>query len=176
MAETVGLVASIIQIAGAGTALSNYLYNFVSSASRADQEISDIAGDVEITANALDSVGRVFENEDAQCIASKKAIQDANNLIKRCEAVFQEIRDVVDKGTKAGPDGKKSKSLVAKLKWPMKEQRVQLLRGRLESLKNSLILLFNVLQLANGQAKGLVLHFIGRLATNWFKKAGYNCP
>lgn len=41
---------------------------------------------------------------------------------------------------------------------PMKEPRIQLLRGRLESLKNDLILLFHVLQLANSQAKGFEYH------------------
>lgn len=158
MAEVIGLAASIIQIAGAGAKLSTTLYKFVDSATRADQEINDIAGDVEITANALDSVGRVFENEEAHSIISKKAIQDANNLIKRCEVVFQEINEVIEKRRKPGKDGKQGLSVRGKFSWPMKEQRIQILRGRLESLKNSLILLFHVLQLANAQAKGFVMN------------------
>jgi hypothetical protein len=157
MAELVGLAASIIQIAGVGVKLSTTLYNFVGSATRADQEITDIAGDVEITANALDSVGKVFEDEDAPSVVSKKAIEHANSLIKRCEAVFREIHEVIDKRRKISKDGKKSLSALGKLSWPMKEQKIELLRRRLESLKNSLILLFHVLQLANGQARGFVL-------------------
>ena len=160
MAELVGLAASIIQIAGAGVKLSTTLYNFVGSATRADQEIIDIAGDVEITANALDSVGKVFEDEDAPSLVSKKAIEHATNLIKRCEAVFGEIHEVIDKRRKISKDGKKSLSAFGKLSWPMKEQKIELLRRRLESLKNSLILLFHVLQLANGQARGFVLRSI----------------
>jgi hypothetical protein len=110
MAELVGLTASILQIARAGVKLSTTLYNFVDSATRADQEITDIADDVEITANALDSVGKVFEDEDAPSVVSKKAIEHANNLIKRCEAVFGEIYEVVDKRRKVSKDGKKSLS------------------------------------------------------------------
>jgi hypothetical protein len=154
MAEVVGLVASIVQIAGAGCKLSASLYNFTTSAVRADQDITDIAGDVELTSNALESVGKVFETEEAKSVVSKKAIQDANNLIKRCEAVFKDISELVDKRRKVCKDGKKSLSMMGKLSWPMKEQRVELHRRRLDSLKNSLVLLLHVLQLAQGQARG----------------------
>ncbi|KAF2265007.1 hypothetical protein CC78DRAFT_543564 [Lojkania enalia] len=154
MAELLGLAASIIQIAGFGAEVSTTLYNYIGSATRADQEIGDIAEDVQLTANALDSVGRIFETEDAKHVVSKKAIEDANNLIKRCEAVFGEIHGVINKRRKVGRDGKRSLSALGKFAWPLKEQRVELLRRRLESLKNSLILLFHVLQFANGQARG----------------------
>jgi hypothetical protein len=154
MAEVVGLVASIIQIAGAGAKLSSALYHFTTSAVRADQDITDIASDVELTSNALESVGQVFETEDAKSIVSKKAIQDANSIIKRCEAVFTDISELVEKRRKTSKDGKKNVSVMGKLSWPMKEQRVELHRRRLESLKNSLVLLLHVLQLAQGQAHG----------------------
>jgi hypothetical protein len=154
MAEIVGLTASIIQIAGAGVELSRALYSFVGSAARADNEITDIAGDVELTANALDNVGKIFQIEDVKMIVSKKAVQDANTLIMRCKDVFDEISTIIDKRRKVCKDGKKSLSIMGKLAWPLKEQRVDLLQRRLESLKNSLMLLLHVLQLAQGQAKG----------------------
>lgn len=154
MAEVIGLVASIVQIAGAGAKLSSTLYHFTASAVRADQDINDIAGDVELTSNALESVGKVFETEDAKSVVSKKAIQDANNIIKRCEAVFNDITELVEKRRNPSKDGKKSLSVMGKFSWPLKEQRVELHRRRLESLKNSLVLLLHVLQLAQGQARG----------------------
>ncbi|KAI4633926.1 uncharacterized protein J4E87_001093 [Alternaria ethzedia] len=154
MAEVIGLAASIIQIAGAGAKLSVALYNFTNSAARADQDVKDIADDVELTSNALESVGRVFESEEAGSIVSKKAIQDANNIIKKCQSVFDEVSEIVEKRRKTAKDGKKSLSVMGKLTWPMKEQRVELNRRRLESLKNSLVLLLHVLQLAQGQARG----------------------
>ncbi|KAH6840251.1 hypothetical protein B0T12DRAFT_45300 [Alternaria alternata] len=154
MAEVVGLAASIIQIAGAGAKLSVTLYNFTSSAARADQDIKDIADDVELTSNALESVGKVFESEDAKSIISTKAVQDAHNIIKKCQGVFDELSEMVGKRRKTGKDGKKTLSMMGKLAWPMKEQRVELHRKRLESLKNSLVLLLHVLQLAQGQSRG----------------------
>ncbi|KAI4710334.1 hypothetical protein J4E89_004787 [Alternaria sp. Ai002NY15] len=134
MAEVVGLAASIIQIAGAGAKLSVALYNFTNSAARADQDVKDIADDVELTSNALESVGRVFESEEAGSIVSKKAIQDANNIIKKCQSVFHEVSEMVEKRRKTAKDGKKSLSVMGKLAWPMKEQRVELNRRRLESV------------------------------------------
>ncbi|CAN9147991.1 unnamed protein product [Alternaria alternata] len=154
MAEVVGLAASIIQIAGAGAKLSVTLYNFTSSAARADQDIRDIADDVELTSNALESVGKLFESEDAKSIISTKAVQDAHNIIKKCQGVFDELSEMVEKRRKTGKDGKKTLSMMGKLAWPMKEQRVELHRKRLESLKNSLVLLLHVLQLAQGQSRG----------------------
>lgn len=152
MAEVVGLVASIVQIAGAGTKLSSALYHFTTSAVRAEQDVADIASDIELTSNALTSVGRVFETEDTRSVISEKAITDANNLIKRCEMVFKDIAEVVEKSRTVSKDGKKNLSAIGKLAWPMREQRVELYRRRLESLKNSLTLLLHVLQLAQKQA------------------------
>ena len=153
MAEVIGLAASLIQIAGAGVQLSTSLYNFVGSANRADSDIADIADDVQLTATTLDSVGKVFEREGGTCVVSRKAVQDAESLIKRCEAVFAEIQQMIEKRRRTGKDGKKLSTL-GKFSWPMKEPRVELLRKRLESLKTSLQLLLQVILLANGQAKG----------------------
>jgi hypothetical protein len=80
----------------------------------------------------------------------KKAVQDANNLIVRCKDVFNEISIVIDKRRKVCKNGKKSLNIMGKIAWPLKEQRVDLLQRRLESLKNSLVLLLYVLQLAQG--------------------------
>ncbi|KAI4932125.1 uncharacterized protein J4E92_004024 [Alternaria infectoria] len=115
MAEVIGLAASIIQIAGAGAKLSVALYNFTNSAARADQDVKDIADDVELTSNALESVGRVFESEEAGSIVSKKAIQDANNIIKKCQSVFDEVSEIVEKRRKTAKDGKKSLSVMGVL-------------------------------------------------------------
>ena len=160
MAEVVGLAASIIQIAGAGVKLSTALYTYVGSAARADQDISDIAGDVALTSNVLDCVGTVFKEDDSKSVISKRAVEDASGIIKRCEAVFEEINQLVEKRRKTSKDGKKTTSTFGKLMWPMKEQRVELLRRRLDSLKTSLLVLLEVLRFAGERARGYVSSFI----------------
>jgi hypothetical protein len=154
MAEAVGLAASILQLAGAGTKLSIALYNFTNSAAHADRDVKYISDDVELTINALESVGKVFQTQNAEFIVSKKAIQDANNLIRKCEDVFKEISGIVEKRMRTDKDGKRSLSVRGILSYPMKEPRIELNRRRLESLKNSLMLLLHVLQLAQSQARG----------------------
>ncbi|KAF2622894.1 hypothetical protein BU25DRAFT_414877 [Macroventuria anomochaeta] len=158
MAEVVGLAASIIQIGGAGTKLSIELYNFISTAARADSEITNIAGDVKLTSKVLGDVGKVLVSDDAKKLVNQDAIQHAKELIRQCEEVFNELSDVVEKGRKPGTDGKSRVSFRAKMGWPMKEQRVELLRRRLETLKSSLLVLFYVLQLAHDKARGYI-HF-----------------
>jgi hypothetical protein len=153
MAEIVGLAAGIVSIARAGAKLSTTLYTFAESVSRADKDVSDIAGDVELTANALDGLGKVFGGENAESIVSQTAIQDANSLIKRCEKVFEEISAEVEK-RRVEKDGKRSLTTFGKFSWPLKEPRVEFLRRRLESLKSSLVLLLHVLQLAHSRRQG----------------------
>jgi hypothetical protein len=154
MAEILGVVASIVQIAGTAAKLSSALYNFTHSAVRADQDIIGIASDVELTSNALESVGKVFETESTKSIIAQKAIRDAKSIIKQCDTVFADISELVEKRRKLSQDGKKTLSVMGKMSWPLKEQRVELYRKRLESLKSSLVLLLHVLQLAQGQARG----------------------
>jgi hypothetical protein len=154
MAELVGLTASIVSIASAGVKLSTTLYTFAESASRADQDVTDIASDVALTANVLDSVGIVLKEDETKCLASKAALNDADNIIKRCEAVFGEIRQIIEKRTKVGKDGKKTVTTLGRLAWPLKEQKVELMKRRLDSLKLSLSLLLKVLSFAGDKARG----------------------
>ena len=156
MAEVVGLTASIIQISGAGVKLSTALYTYIGTAVRADQDISDIAGDVALTSNVLDCVGKVFKEDDSKTVISKRAIDDASSIIKRCEGVFEEIHQLIEKRRKVNKDGKKCTSTFGKLMWPLKEQRVELLRRRLDSLKTSLLVLLEVLRFAGERARGYV--------------------
>ncbi|XPS91691.1 hypothetical protein M3J09_001102 [Ascochyta lentis] len=154
MAEVLGLAASIIQLGGSGAKLSKELYVFISTAARADQDISAIARDVGTTSGVLANVGKVLETDDAIKIINQDAVEHAEDLIKQCKEVFEEILAVLEKRQKVSEDGKRRLSLMGKMYWPMKEQRVELLRRRLETLKSSLLVLFYVLQLAQNKGRG----------------------
>lgn len=77
-----GLTASIIGIASVGVKLSTALYFYTRSAARADQDIINIASNVVLTANVLDSVCKVLKEG---FIASRGVLQDTDNILKRCE-------------------------------------------------------------------------------------------
>lgn len=154
MAEIVGLAASIVQLGGAGAELSIKLYNFVNSAAKADLDIIDLAEDLDSTGSALGHIGKIPEAKDIQALASRQAIDDAAKIKKRCELVFTEVKEMIGKRRKVGKDGKETLTLAGKIGWPLKEQRVELLRRRLDSLKLSLSLLLDVLKFAQGEAQG----------------------
>ena len=154
MAEVVGLAASVFQIGGAGAKLSIELYNFISTASRADKEVTHIADDVKLTSNVLGEVGKVLASDDAKKLVNQKAVQHAKDLIKQCEEIFNELNDIIQRARRPDANGKLRISFKTKMSWPMKEQRVELLRRRLETIKSSLQVLFYVLQLAQDKARG----------------------
>ncbi|KAF1922221.1 uncharacterized protein M421DRAFT_10725 [Didymella exigua CBS 183.55] len=136
-AEVVGLAASIIQIGGSGAKLPKELYLFISTAARADHDITTIARDVDITSGVL----------------ANDAVKHARDLLGQCGEVFEEILAVVEKRRKVGKYGRKRLSLMGKMSWPMMELRVELLCRRLETLKSSLLVVFYVLQLPQSQAQ-----------------------
>ncbi|KAJ4356752.1 uncharacterized protein N0V89_004788 [Didymosphaeria variabile] len=151
MAAVAGFVASIAQIASAGIRLSSVLYDAASGDAHTQQEVADIADDVKTTAIALDGVGRII-GEDVAHDVSRTALSEAGDLAKRCEAVFGDVQEFIEKGNNPGQDEKKT----SRAHDQSKEQRTEVLRRRLDSLKHSNLLLLHVLQLANAQAKGNV--------------------
>lgn len=52
MAETLGVVASAIQVANFGVQLSSSLYSYIETVSKADRRVSDIASKVELRGEA----------------------------------------------------------------------------------------------------------------------------
>jgi hypothetical protein len=154
MADIVGLAASIVQLGGAGVELSKSLYIYVSSAVRAESEINDLAGDVKLTCSALERVGQTLQSEETSSALTQRAVNDAEEIKQRCQSVFAEISVIFEKRWKLDGNGRRKLSVLGKASWPLKEQKVELLRRRLDSLKLSLSLLLSVLQLAHEQSRG----------------------
>ncbi|KAK7192080.1 C2H2 finger domain-containing protein [Paraphaeosphaeria sporulosa] len=152
MAEIAGFLASIAQVASSGMQLSSAMYESASGAARAEQEVADIADHVKTTAIALDGVARIVAQEDGIHDVTNTALSEAGDLAKRCEAVFGDVQDLIAK--RKNPDQDESKA--SRMHEQSKEQKTELLRRRLDSLKHSILLLLHVLQLANAQAKGSI--------------------
>ncbi|KAF1973929.1 hypothetical protein BU23DRAFT_553908 [Bimuria novae-zelandiae CBS 107.79] len=152
MAEVDGLITRIAQIANAGIALSTALSDPAAGIGLAEQEIADIADDVKTAAIALDGVARLIGQGGKFNEVSDNAVSEANGLSKRCDAVFGEVQDFVDKRNELGQDGNKTSNAPE----ASQEQRVELLKRRLDHLKHSILLLLHVLRLANGQAQGTI--------------------
>jgi len=81
MAELLGLVASVIQVAGSGIQLSKTLYGYVDRVATADRRIKDIATEIEMTSIVIEELGDVFKREETASLVFKKAVKTANDTI-----------------------------------------------------------------------------------------------
>jgi flagellin-specific chaperone FliS len=135
MAE-IGLIASVIQVAGAGLKLSQTLYQYADSVASADRRIKDIAKEVELTSFVIDELGSIFKADDTSALLSKTALKTADETVKECANVFEEL----EKGLKKSAKGKMGKWLL-----PFKESKMETLRAHVDKLKSTLQLLMQVL-------------------------------
>ncbi|KAI4960058.1 hypothetical protein J4E86_001677 [Alternaria arbusti] len=136
MAEVVGLVASVVQLAGAGLKLSQTLYQYADGVASADRRIKDIANEVKLTSFVIQELGAIFERDETANLISENAVRTANETIKECFAVFTELELKINKG-KPGKMGR--------LMLPFKDNKIELLRNQIDKLKSTLELLMQVL-------------------------------
>ena len=135
MAE-IGLIASVIQVAGAGLTLSNTLYQYADSVSSADKRIRDIAQDVKLTSFVIDELGRIFKQDETAALISKNAVNTAEETVRECSNVFTEMEAALKKS---------KKNTLGRLMLPFREPKLELLRTNIDRLKSTLQLLMQVL-------------------------------
>jgi hypothetical protein len=146
MAE-LGLIASVIQVAGAGLKLSKTLYEYADTVASADDRIKKIAKDVELTSWVIDELGDIFKGESTATLLSKKAARTADETVRECYNVFTEL-DAALKKTK--------KNTLGRLMLPFRETKMDLLRSHIDKLKSTLQLLMIVLTHAHQVASQCV--------------------
>jgi hypothetical protein len=158
MAE-IGLIASVIGVAGAGLKLSITLYTFSETVATAADSIKAIAKDVSLTSAVLEELGSNLKHDEQARLYSGAALKTAQTVVVDCEAVFKQIDGALSKsmerisglssnGKRKGKGGKVVLSAMEKLKWPFLQPKMQELRANLERLKSTLVLMLNVLTYA----------------------------
>lgn len=146
MAE-VGLIASVIGIAGAGAKLTVTLYTFAETVNSADKSIRDVARDVSITSSVLSQLASIMEQDKKAKISKDDAIKTADEAVRGCSDVFTEIGTALEKSI-TNINAGKTKAALEKMKWVFNEPKMELLRSNLERMKSSLLLLLSVLSYA----------------------------
>lgn len=150
MAE-IGLVASVLQVAGAGLKLSQTLYQYADGVTTADRRIKDIAKDLQLTSFVIEELSNIFQLESSSTVLSEKAIKTAHDTVKECAHVFVEINKAITK-TK--------KNSLGKFLLPFRDPKLELLRSNIDRLKSNLQLLMQVLTHAHQIASQYVKPFI----------------
>lgn len=135
MAE-IGVVASVIQVAGAGLKLSQTLYQYADGVATADRRIKDIAKDVQLTSFIIEELANIFKLDSSSTVLSEKAIKTADDTVKECSDVFKEINKAITKT---------QKSSLGKILLPFRDPKLELLRTNIDRLKANLQLLMQVL-------------------------------
>ena len=166
--EILGIAASVIQIADAGARLSSKLFVFTRKVKNADQSISNISGEIAATGAALRQLGEALEDDKFASLRSKQSIDTTNQIVADCWKVFNDINDTIGGGQlvrqKGQHDAKDTVALAQikqpsfgfkqRLRFPYVETQINLLKTKLEGLKSSLMLMLQVLLLAEQVRNG----------------------
>lgn len=149
MAE-LAAVASIVQIADIGFRLSIKLFSFAESVASADQAIISTSKDVSLTSSVLKEVGEVLKKDQSFGTYSATAIQTAAAIVTECSEVFQAMEKVLLEKVPNINANRKEKGLrttmtLERFKWSYWQPKLQLLRGNLDRLRSTLLVMLNVI-------------------------------
>ena len=148
MAEVVGLVASVIGIAGAGVKLSRALRETVCDYSSAGIHVHDLATSITHFSHALRQIGQCLSDKNSP--HSDDALETVRGVVKHCQAIYDELNGMVTEFR----DGMRGKSIKEgelnarkRIQWIFKKSTVRYLTRRLDSEKSTLTMMLQILQL-----------------------------
>jgi hypothetical protein len=152
--ETLGIVASLIQIADAGANLSVRLFTFCRQVKTVNKSIQNISSDVSLTSTIMrqlaENLRRDEQGEERLC--SSEAFQTAQEMLNQCLYVFEEIETTikppVPKPESEGSGRWRLKSAAERAGNALLEPYFNALIGNLERLKSNMLLLLNVIMYA----------------------------
>lgn len=135
----------MIGVAGAGFRLSLILNAVGCEVAAAGIEIHTISKQVTLFSLMLKQVGQSLQAADS--VHSEEAIETSRQITDECTLVFEEIEDMLDRVQSRKADGSTTSTIQQRFKWCFKKHRVTYLLGQLESLKMSLLVMLQILQL-----------------------------
>jgi Fungal N-terminal domain of STAND proteins len=151
--EIISIAASVLQLADLGGRLSVKLFTFSRKIKNADKSIASISAEIAQTGSILQQLGNELQKDDQLRLCSAEAVATAKALVEECYKVFDELNESLESKS---PKNKVVAAWKQRLKFPLIEPQVDLLRTNLERLKSSLLVMLNVLifaeQLRNQEA------------------------
>ncbi|KAJ5122011.1 hypothetical protein N7526_008948 [Penicillium atrosanguineum] len=148
MFKAQGSDASLVGIGDAGIRLSLVLNAAACQLAQYGIEIHSIARGITLFALALKNLGRALQSTDLEY--SPEATDKAREIASQGQMAFVEIERMLDKlQSNDADDDFKHIPMQERLKWCFRRQYVTYLLAQLESLKLSLIVMLQVLQLGN---------------------------
>ena len=142
---------AIVAIASSGFRLSLVLNAVGTGMANPDCDIHNIAKHISLFALMLKQTAGALQ--EGRPVVSQTAIDVATEISQYGQLVFNEIKSMTD--LSQGRDEKgilRSITIAEKNKWAFKKYKVQYLLGQLESLKLSLAIILQVVQMGQGLA------------------------
>ncbi|EXJ76837.1 hypothetical protein A1O3_10482 [Capronia epimyces CBS 606.96] len=142
----IGPIASIIGVAGAGFRLS-FILNAVSCEvpEYGLGLVHSISKSVTLFSMILKQTGTALQAADS--VHSNEAVQTAKSIAEESTRVFDEINDMLDRLRTKQISGDISPTIQQRFRWCFRHHRVTYLLAQLESLKLSLFLMLQVIEL-----------------------------
>lgn len=139
-------IATIIGVAGAGFRLSLILNAVGVKMMSVNREIQAIAKEISLSSLMLKQVGLAVTTPGIS--ASRSAIETAKGIAMQNQTIFNEIKDMAEMSQQRDENGHiRSITVASKAQSWFRKQRVQYLLGQLVSLKLSLSIMLQILQL-----------------------------
>lgn len=160
MADPFTIAVSVAGLAGFGVQLVQVLNQYAGSATDSKGRIRAVSNDIKLTIEVLNVFKHNMELEAHRQCMSDGAGSLAMEAIQMCEDIFRKIEKLLHgAGGKPGvtnSTGNQSNpaqvepaiSFLQKLKWPLVEPKLDILRGNLEKVKTTLQLLMSVITFA----------------------------
>src|SRR5271156_4190440 len=149
MAE-LGVLASLVNVVGAGLQLSVALYDFASTLGSAGREIEDMGYDITLLCAVLKRVQSTLDNPKSTRL-SVTAIQMTQDIVGRCQRILDDIKGILSKLRKV--DGQSGLDIFARVKWTLKRPKVLMLRGSLQSCTTTLHLMLSAIDFAHNATR-----------------------
>lgn len=149
--EVLGVVSSIIQIADLGAQVAVKLCAFCHKVKHAEQNLQTLSKDITLTCTVLRQLGDNLQQDDQVQLYSQNAFQTAQHILQECGRIFREIESAMDKDSAATAASAPAKSqnrflrLSRKLNYVFNEPQLSLLQTNLDRLKNTMLLMLNLI-------------------------------
>lgn len=137
---------SVASVASAGLRLALLLNAVACQVANLGVDIHSISKGITLFSTSLKQVRQSLQSEHS--VHTQECLDTANQISDQALAVFEEVEDMLDKVQKPGSQTTDvAQSIQQRFKVCFKKQRVTYLLAQLESLKLSLMLILQVLQL-----------------------------
>jgi hypothetical protein len=112
-----GLIASVIQAAGAGLELSQTLYQYIDGVATADGKIKNLAKEIRLISFMIEELGDIFKDDNTSILMSKNAVKTAEETMKVCSSVLTETEATLKQN---------KKNTLGRLMLPFRDNKIEL--------------------------------------------------